>query len=180
VAYSRWWLERRGVRRWPPVRQWQHDHRGSGFREMPAMLGHHVRLEAHVWAREELRVTGWSRAQARVRVRWRRKWRAVADGFGARGKRSRGGYCPGACRGGCSVALWPTVAMAWRGGGWRRAAHRRPMEDGGSPAGMCARPGYGEPYMHSGGSAGPGTASRRGGRAAMSCAGAPGCLYSFT
>jgi hypothetical protein len=95
-------------------------------------------------------------------------------------KEAGGGYCPGACRGGCSVALWPTVAMAWRGGGWRRAAHRRPMEDGGSPAGMCARPGYGEPYMHSGGSAGPGTASRRGGRAAMSCAGAPGCLYSFT
>jgi hypothetical protein len=28
------------------------------------MLGHQVLLEAHVWAREELRVTGWSRAQA--------------------------------------------------------------------------------------------------------------------
>jgi hypothetical protein len=38
----------------------------SGSGEMPAMLGHQVRLDAHVWAREELRVTGWSQAQARV------------------------------------------------------------------------------------------------------------------
>jgi hypothetical protein len=72
VAYSRWYLEQRGVQRWPAVRQWQHGRWGSGSGEMRAMLGHQVRLEAHVWAREELRVTGWSRVHARVRVRWRR------------------------------------------------------------------------------------------------------------
>jgi hypothetical protein len=55
--------------------------------------------------------------------------------------------------------------MAWHGGSWRRAAHRRPMEDGGSPAGVCAqavchrprppRSRHG-PYMHSGGGTGLG------------------------
>jgi hypothetical protein len=45
--------------------------RGSGCGEMTAMLGHQARLEAHTWAREELRVTGWSRAQARVRAHQR-------------------------------------------------------------------------------------------------------------
>jgi hypothetical protein len=39
VAYSQWWLERRGVRRWPAARQWQHRRRGSGSGKMPAMLG---------------------------------------------------------------------------------------------------------------------------------------------
>jgi hypothetical protein len=72
VAYSRWWLELRGVRRWPAAKQWHHGLRGSGSGEMPAMLGHQVRLEAHIWAREELRVAGWSQAQAIVRVRRRR------------------------------------------------------------------------------------------------------------
>jgi hypothetical protein len=72
VAYSRWWLKRRGVRRWLVAKQWLHDRRGSGSGEMPVMLGHQVRLEAHLWDREELRVTGWSRAQARVRIRRRR------------------------------------------------------------------------------------------------------------
>jgi hypothetical protein len=52
--------------------QWLHGRRGSGSGEMPVMLGHQVRLEAHLWDREELRVTGWSRAQARVRIRRRR------------------------------------------------------------------------------------------------------------
>jgi hypothetical protein len=61
-----------GVRRWPMAKQWQHGRRGSGSGEKPAMLGHQVRLEAHVWAREELRVTGWSRVQAGVRVCRRR------------------------------------------------------------------------------------------------------------
>jgi hypothetical protein len=60
VADSRWWLGRRGVRRWPTARQWQHGRRCSGCGELPAMLGHQVLLEAHVWAREELRVMGWS------------------------------------------------------------------------------------------------------------------------
>jgi hypothetical protein len=44
VAYSRWWLERGGVRRWPAARQWQHGRRGLVCGEMPAMLGHHVHL----------------------------------------------------------------------------------------------------------------------------------------
>jgi hypothetical protein len=61
-----------GRHRWPAARQWQHGRGGSGSGEMPAMLCHQVRLEAYMWAREELRVTGWSRAQARVRVRQRR------------------------------------------------------------------------------------------------------------
>jgi hypothetical protein len=54
-------------RRWPAARQLQHDRCSSGCGETPAKLGHQARLEAHMWARKELRVTGWSRAQAR---RW--------------------------------------------------------------------------------------------------------------
>jgi hypothetical protein len=56
------------------ARQWRFGGgRGSsGSGEMPALLGHQARLEAHVWAREELRATGWSRGQARRRAhRWR-------------------------------------------------------------------------------------------------------------
>jgi hypothetical protein len=39
--------------------QWQHDRRGSDSDAMQARLGHHVRVEARVGAREELRVAGW-------------------------------------------------------------------------------------------------------------------------
>jgi hypothetical protein len=56
------------------ARQWRFGggRRSSGSGEMPALLGHQARLEAHVWAREELRATGWSRGQARRRAhRWR-------------------------------------------------------------------------------------------------------------
>jgi hypothetical protein len=56
----------------PAARQWQHGRRGSGCGEMSAMLGHQAQLEAHVWAREELRVTGRSRGQARRRAHRRR------------------------------------------------------------------------------------------------------------
>jgi hypothetical protein len=48
-----------GVRRWPVAKQWRHGRRGSDSGEMPARLGHHVRLGAQVGAREELWVAGW-------------------------------------------------------------------------------------------------------------------------
>jgi hypothetical protein len=41
-------------------------------------------------------------------------------------------------RGSFSRASLATVATAWRGGGWRRAAGRRPMAEGGTRAGVCA------------------------------------------
>jgi hypothetical protein len=72
VAESQWWLGRRDVRRWPAARQWQHDRRGLGCDELLTKLSHQARLEAHVWAREGLRVAGWSRAQARRRAHRRR------------------------------------------------------------------------------------------------------------
>jgi hypothetical protein len=50
-----------------------------------------------------------------------------------------GGFIgPGACRGGCSVALWPTGAKEWArdGGDVRRG--RRSMAEGGACGGECA------------------------------------------
>jgi hypothetical protein len=46
-------------------------------------------------------------------------WRRVVELLGRARKGSKGGFIgPGACRGGCSVASWPTGAKEWaRGGG---------------------------------------------------------------
>jgi hypothetical protein len=73
---------REGARRVPGLvgsaegraRQWRSGGgRGSsGSGETPTQLGHQARLEAHVWARQELRATGRSRGQARRRVHRRR------------------------------------------------------------------------------------------------------------
>jgi hypothetical protein len=41
-------------------------------------------------------------------------------------------------RGGIARASYPTVATAWCGGGWRRAAGGRPVEEGGARSGVCA------------------------------------------
>jgi hypothetical protein len=46
------------------VKQWWHGRRGSDSGEMSVMLDHQVRLEAHVRAREELRVIGFPRERA--------------------------------------------------------------------------------------------------------------------
>jgi hypothetical protein len=56
------------------ARQWRSGGgRGSsGSDETPALLGQQARLEAHVWAREELRATGRSRGQAERRAHRRR------------------------------------------------------------------------------------------------------------
>jgi hypothetical protein len=56
------------------ARQWRSGggHGSSGFAEMSVLVGHQARLEAHVWAREELRATGRSRGQARRRAHRRR------------------------------------------------------------------------------------------------------------
>jgi hypothetical protein len=72
------------------ARQWQHGRRGSGCGELPAMLGHQVLLEAHVWAREELRVMGWSRAQASKRAHRRRNGGQRRLAWARVGKRRRG------------------------------------------------------------------------------------------
>jgi hypothetical protein len=59
----------------------------------------------------------------------------------AREERKTGGfYSPVACRGGYSVDSWPTVATAWRGGGWRRAAHRRQWRMAVRPSACARRP----------------------------------------
>jgi hypothetical protein len=56
------------------ARQWRSGGgRGSsGCDETLVLLGHQARLEAHVWAREELRATGRPRGQARRRAHRRR------------------------------------------------------------------------------------------------------------
>jgi hypothetical protein len=56
----------------------------------------------------------------------------AAVGSGARGKVEGGFIGPGTCRGGCSVAAWPTGARGWArdGGDVRRS--RRPMAEGGA------------------------------------------------
>jgi hypothetical protein len=47
-----------------PVKQWRRGRRGLDSGEMPTRLGHQVRLEAHVWAREKLRFAGLPRERA--------------------------------------------------------------------------------------------------------------------
>jgi formylglycine-generating enzyme required for sulfatase activity len=124
VAYSRWWLERRGVRRWPTARQWQHGRRGLGSGEKPVMLGHHMRLGARVGAREELWCTGLPRARAEQGVH-RRRLARVREGV-------EGGFISlGARRGGCSQRRglqWQRHGVEAVGdvrpadGQWRKAA----------------------------------------------------------
>jgi hypothetical protein len=80
---------------------------------MQAMLGHPVRVEARVGAREKLRIVGWQRGERSSKVVGGANGgqRRVTKLLGRVRKRSRGGNIgPGVCRGGCSVAVWPTGA----------------------------------------------------------------------
>jgi hypothetical protein len=84
-----------------------------------------------VGAREKLRVAGWQRARVEQQDRRWRQWRTAAGGRVARAReeRNQGGFISqGACRGGCSVASWPTGAREWARRRWRRAAE--PAADG--------------------------------------------------
>jgi hypothetical protein len=54
------------------VRQWHRGRRGLDSGVMWARLSHRARVEAHVGARDELGVVGWSRARAEKRVHRRR------------------------------------------------------------------------------------------------------------
>jgi hypothetical protein len=45
---------------------------------------------------------------------------------------------PGACRGGCSIASWPTGAKEWALGGSDVRRSRRPMVEGGARGGESA------------------------------------------
>jgi hypothetical protein len=58
----------------------------------------------------------------------------------ARAREKQGGfYRPSALRGGFARASWPTGAMAWAWRRWATCGGRRPMAQGGSPAGeLCA------------------------------------------
>jgi hypothetical protein len=87
-----WWRRwgRSGLQRWPAVRQWWHGCRGSGSSAMEARLGHRVRLEAQVGAREKLRVAGWLWALAEQQDQRWRQWREAAGGRVARARRKWG------------------------------------------------------------------------------------------
>jgi hypothetical protein len=65
---------------------------------MQARLGHPVRVEARVGAREKLRVAGWQIVRGKQQDRRRRQWRTAAGGRAARAheeKEQGGFYRPG-------------------------------------------------------------------------------------
>jgi hypothetical protein len=105
---------------------------------MRARLSHCARVGAQVGAREDLRVVGWSRARAEMRVH--------CDVARARARKGRGCfYRPAALQGSFAELSLATVATAWARrrlatcGGWR------PMEEGGSPAGECGKAAWHRP-----------------------------------
>jgi hypothetical protein len=62
---------------------------------MQVRLGHPIRVEARVGARENLRVAGWQRARVEQQDRRRRQWLTAAGGGVARAheeKKQRGFY----------------------------------------------------------------------------------------
>jgi hypothetical protein len=76
--------------------------RGSGGKaaaaRTPAMLGHPVRVEARVGAREKLRVVGWQKVREEQQGRRWRQWWMAAGGRVARAheeKEQGGFYRPG-------------------------------------------------------------------------------------
>jgi hypothetical protein len=65
---------------------------------MQARLGHPVRVEARVGAREKLRVAGWQRARVEQQDHRQRQWRMTAGGRVARARKEKkqgGFYRPG-------------------------------------------------------------------------------------
>jgi hypothetical protein len=73
-----------------------------------------------------------------------RRW--VAGLLGCVRKNRQGGFIgPVARRGGFAPPSWPTGAPAWAR--WRCASDRRPMVDGGSPAGECAQAAWHRPRL---------------------------------
>jgi hypothetical protein len=65
---------------------------------MQAKLGHPVRVEARVGAREKLRVAGWQKVRGEQQDRRRRQWRTAAGGRAARAREEKeqgGFYRPG-------------------------------------------------------------------------------------
>jgi hypothetical protein len=65
-------------------------------------------------------------------------WRTVVLSGARKGMESGGFIGPTRRRGGFARASWPIGAVAWRGGGWRRAAGFRPMAEGGARTSVCA------------------------------------------
>jgi hypothetical protein len=65
---------------------------------MQAWLGHPVRVEARVGAREKLRVAGWQKVRGEQQDRRRRQWQTATGGRAARAheeKEQGGFYRPG-------------------------------------------------------------------------------------
>jgi hypothetical protein len=108
---------------------------------MQARLGHPVRVEARVGAREKLRVAGWQRARVKQQDRRWCQWRTTAGGGVARvreEKKQGGFYRFGGMPRRLLVASWPTGVRGGRGGGGDVRWSQWPMEHGGSPAGEYA------------------------------------------
>jgi hypothetical protein len=92
---------------------------------MQARLGHPVRVEARVGAREKLRVAGWQRARVKQQDRRWCQWRTTAGGGVARvreEKKQGGFYRSGGMPRRLLVASWPTGVRGWTRRWWRRAA----------------------------------------------------------
>jgi hypothetical protein len=77
---------------WPAAMQWWRGRRGSDSGAMQAMLGHPVRVEARVGAREKLRIVGGQRGERSSKVVGGANGgrRRVAELLGRARKRSRG------------------------------------------------------------------------------------------
>jgi hypothetical protein len=105
---------------------------------MRARLSHRARVEAQVWARDELgSLVGHGRER-------RREFTGGANGGrrrtvvllgGTRGK--AGGYRPTTLQGGFAELSLATVTTAWARRRLAMRGGRRPMEGGGSRAGEC-------------------------------------------
>jgi hypothetical protein len=106
--------------------------------EFGAVLGHGCTWELRWGLGKELKCLGGREHKRRRELTGSANGGRLCCSGACEGKAGRVFIGRATPRGSFSRASLATVATAWRGGGWRRAAGRRPMAEGSTRAGVCA------------------------------------------